>query len=167
MLQKLPAAEAKLGALAGERSGGALHVLKLFKDVRDFARKRLTTTVEEDRSVQEHFEDVKIREEKALSEKSQLQQKLRLDRLQRQRQAGAMARAGGAAAGQLQALAAGHSTAMHGLRASAGAEANSADTAFSACAFLTSSWMCLVADQMVLHERSRCVVQRWLPHVTV
>jgi hypothetical protein len=35
--------------------------------------------------VQEHFEDVKLREEKAMSEKQQLQQKLKLDRTQWQK----------------------------------------------------------------------------------
>ena len=36
---------------------------------------------------QEHFEDVKLREEKAMSEQQQLQQKLKLDRIQWQKQA--------------------------------------------------------------------------------
>ena len=82
----MPSPDTKLGALNSDRSDAMLRIVRFFQDMRDFAHKRLTTTVEEDKSVQEHFEDVKIREEKALSEKSQLQQKLKLDRLQRQRQ---------------------------------------------------------------------------------
>lgn len=134
-VQKLPAAEAKLVALGGERSDAMLHIVKLFQDVRDFGHKRLTTTVEEDKSVQEHFEDVKIREEKALSEKAQLQSKLKLDRLQRQRQAGLMQKQTDGAAGHLAALTADHAAAMHRMGTAASASASLALNTFAACAF--------------------------------
>jgi hypothetical protein len=109
-------------ALDGEPSDSMLHMITLFKDVAQFAHKRLTTTVEEDKSVQEHFEDVNIREEKAVSEKLQLQQKLKLERLQRQRQLSRMQKHQESASSQLTAMTAEHASEMKSMR-SAAAEA--------------------------------------------
>ena len=133
-MQRLPAAEAKLISLNADRTDAMLHMLKLFKDVSDFAHKRLTTTVEEDRSISEHCEDVRIREEKAVSEKLQLQQELRLDRLQRQRQATRLQTARDTATGQLEAMTAGHAAETTRMRAAAHATQATARETFLGCA---------------------------------
>jgi transcription initiation factor TFIID subunit TAF12 len=84
--QKTPAIEARLMALHAERTDAMLHLIHVFTEIREIAQKRLNTTVEGDKTLQQHFEDVRIREEKAMSEKQQLQQQLKLDRIQWQQQ---------------------------------------------------------------------------------
>lgn len=130
----MPECEGKLAALQGERSHGVQHALRLLAHIRDFAHKRLTTTVEEDRSVREHFEDVRLREEKAVSEKQQLQQRLKLERMQRQRQAAVAQRSQGAVEAQLTTMRAGHAAAVRGMRETAAATDTAVLTAFSGCA---------------------------------
>jgi IQ domain-containing protein D len=115
-VQKIPDAEAKLMTLQGERSDGMLHAIRLLKDMKEFALKRLTTTVEEDKSVHDHFEDVKMREEKAVSEKQQLQQRLKLERLQCQKQLGLMQQQHGAAEVQLHGMKSSHSSTMQNMQ---------------------------------------------------
>lgn len=81
LLKKSPSAH-RLQFLASDRSAGIMQVIQMFEKLRQFAQKRLTTTVEEDNSNRDYFEEVKEREEKAVSEKLQLEQKLRLQRVE-------------------------------------------------------------------------------------
>jgi len=50
--------------------------------------KRLHTTVEEDTSNREHYQEVREREERAAAEREQLEHKLKLQRVERQKQVG-------------------------------------------------------------------------------
>jgi hypothetical protein len=131
-MQKIPDAEAKLMTLQGDRSDGILHVIRLLKDMKEYALKRLTTTVEEDKSVHEHFEDVKTREEKAVSEKQQLQQRLKLERLQCQKQLGLMQKQYNTAETQLHAMKSTHASAMQGMHTEAETAGSQSFAAFSA-----------------------------------
>ena len=58
---------------------------RLLLQLRVFAQKRLTTTVEEDSSNREYYDEVREREERAVSDKTQLEQKLRLQRVELQK----------------------------------------------------------------------------------
>eukprot|EP00892_Ulva_mutabilis_P009166 jgi/Ulvmu1/6621/UM003_0258.1 len=115
-MKKSDAVEAKLTTLHCDRPDSMLHVINLFKELRDVAHKRLTTTVEEDRRAQEHFEDVKLREEKAMSEQQQLQQKLKLDRIQWQKQAHLVRAQEEALVTNLNAMRTSHAATLHQLR---------------------------------------------------
>lgn len=140
-MQRVPECEGKLAALQGERSEGVQHAVDLLAHLRDFARKRLTATVEEDRSVREHFEDVKLREEKAVSEKQQLQQRLKLERVQRQRQAAVMQRSHSAVEAQLTTMRADHAATVRSMKETAEAADAAALGAYSGCA---STWAAVV-----------------------
>uniref|UniRef100_A0A7S0VE46 Dynein regulatory complex protein 10 n=1 Tax=Polytomella parva TaxID=51329 RepID=A0A7S0VE46_9CHLO len=70
----------RLQSLPYERTYGMLQCLDYFQKLRQFAAQRLTTTVEEDSSRRDYFEEVKEREERAVAERLQLEQKLRLQR---------------------------------------------------------------------------------------
>lgn len=50
--------------------------------LREFGAKRLTTTVEEDASNREYYDEVREREERAVAERTALEQKLRLQRVE-------------------------------------------------------------------------------------
>jgi len=89
LLKKSPSAT-RLQTLHTERSPALLQVLSYFERLRQYAQKRLTTTVEEDNSNREYFEEVKEREERAVAEKLQLEQKLKLQRVELQKQANAV-----------------------------------------------------------------------------
>jgi len=80
----------RLQALHTERTPGMMQVLNFMERLRGQAQKRLTTTVEEDASNREYYEEVKAREEKAVSEKIQLEQKLKLQRVELARRANAV-----------------------------------------------------------------------------
>ena len=64
-----------------------LQVISYMTKLRNFAQKKLHTTVEEDNSNREYFQEVKEREERAVSEKVQLEQKLKLQRVELAKQA--------------------------------------------------------------------------------
>lgn len=66
--------------------------------------------------MQEHFEDVKLREEKAVSEQQQLQQKLKLDRIQWQKQAHLARSQEDALVANLGAMRTSHAATLHELR---------------------------------------------------
>lgn len=99
--------------------------------------------------VQEHFEDVKLRQEKAQNEKAQLQQKLKLDRMQRQRQAGQLSSSQNTASTHLSRLTSAHAAAMRDMQSSADAERTGANARFDACAASSSPQ---------LHGRQVCAV---------
>jgi len=86
LLKKSPATP-KLKKLQMEPSPGMTQVTSYFSKLRRFAQKRLTTTVEEDSSNRQYYEEVKEREERAVSEKIQLEQKLKLQRVELHKQA--------------------------------------------------------------------------------
>eukprot|EP00798_Chlamydomonas_sp_ICE-L_P009805 gene9805-7695_t len=79
-------ATSRLQQLHTERSTGMLQALSYAERLRQYAQKRLTTTVEEDNSNREYYDEVREREEKAVNEKVQLEQKLKLQRVELQRQ---------------------------------------------------------------------------------
>jgi hypothetical protein len=85
LLKKSPST-AKLQRLS-ERSPAMLQVISYMTKLRNFAQKKLHTTVEEDNSNREYFQEVKEREERAVSEKVQLEQKLKLQRVELAKQA--------------------------------------------------------------------------------
>ena len=85
LLKKSPST-AKLQRLS-ERSPAMLQVISYMTKLRHFAQKKLHTTVEEDNSNREYFQEVKEREERAVSEKVQLEQKLKLQRVELAKQA--------------------------------------------------------------------------------
>ncbi|KAG2483037.1 hypothetical protein HYH03_018066 [Edaphochlamys debaryana] len=87
LLKKSPSAQ-RLQVLPYDRTYGVLQALQYFEQLRQFAQKRLTTTVEEDSSNREYFEEVRDREERAVAERLQLEQKLRLQRVELQKAAG-------------------------------------------------------------------------------
>lgn len=58
-----------------------LQVISYMTKLRHYAQKKLHTTVEEDSSNREYFQEVKEREERAVSEKVQLEQKLKVGTL--------------------------------------------------------------------------------------
>ena len=66
------------------------------RKLRDKFNKRLSTTVEEENSNRDHFEEVQRREEKAGKEKLSLEQQLGLEKKERRRQMQVGARAEGA-----------------------------------------------------------------------
>lgn len=76
----------QLQQLHTDRSTGMLQALSYAERLRQYAQKRLTTTVEEDNSNREYYDEVREREEKAVNEKVQLEQKLKLQRVELQRQ---------------------------------------------------------------------------------
>eukprot|EP00873_Tetraselmis_striata_P022428 jgi/Tetstr1/442692/TSEL_030783.t1 len=86
ILKKSPTAEAKLGAMQKERSPAMMTSLQTFEKLRKMAYKKLTTTVEEDNSNREHFQEVCQREEKAKKAKKDLEHQLRLERREREKQ---------------------------------------------------------------------------------
>ncbi|KAK9816570.1 hypothetical protein WJX72_002085 [[Myrmecia] bisecta] len=92
-LRKLPSAEAGLRSLKGERPAANLQAIAALEKLRHIAYKKLTTTVEEDNSNREHFEEVCRREKKAMKEKLTLEQQLRLDRRERLNQSTMLANA--------------------------------------------------------------------------
>ncbi|GLC46198.1 Dynein regulatory complex protein 10 [Pleodorina starrii] len=89
LLKKSPSAQ-RLQVLPYERTYGILQALQYFDQLRLFTQKRLTTTVEEDSSNREYFEEVRDREERAVAERLQLEQKLRLQRVELQKAAGSI-----------------------------------------------------------------------------
>lgn len=84
LLKKSPSAT-RMQVLPYERTFALLQVLDYFGKLRIFAQKRLTTTVEEDSSNREYYEEVSEREERAVSDRTQLEQKLRLQRVELQK----------------------------------------------------------------------------------
>ena len=86
LLKKSPST-AKLQRLMTERSPAMLQAISYMTKLRHFAQKKLHTTVEEDNSNGEYFNEVKEREERAVSEKVQLEQKLKLQRVELAKQA--------------------------------------------------------------------------------
>lgn len=129
-LQKTPGAEAKLASLATERTDSMLQVMELLSQLQGFVKKRMTTTVEEDNSQREHFEEVKIREEKAMSEKQQLQQKLKLERIERQKQINLITEEEECANSQLNVMKANHAMNMQGMQQSASQERGQENNTF-------------------------------------
>lgn len=83
ILKKSPQAEAKLSAMQKDRSPAMVDVLKTIEKLRSTFYKKLTTTVEEDNSNAEYFEEVCQREEKAKKEQLTLEQRLRLESRER------------------------------------------------------------------------------------
>ncbi|GMH34105.1 hypothetical protein BSKO_01939 [Bryopsis sp. KO-2023] len=75
-----------LSSVTPEVLESAAQVKDVLDQLRACTHKQLTTSVEEDKSNQEHFQEVKEREERAFSEKTQLEQKLKLQRIERQKQ---------------------------------------------------------------------------------
>ena len=69
------------------------------KKLRDKFNKRLSTTVQEENSNRDHFEEVQRREEKAGKEKLSLEQQLGLEKKERRRQMQVRAQGGRAGAG--------------------------------------------------------------------
>eukprot|EP00803_Ostreobium_quekettii_P003252 evm.model.scf_876.1 EVM.evm.TU.scf_876.1 scf_876:2363-5648(+) len=86
LLKQNPEVEAKLRGLQARQSPATTQLISTFEKLRAAIQKQLTTTVEEDTSNQEHFHLVKEREERAFSEKTQLEQKIKLQRIERQKQ---------------------------------------------------------------------------------
>lgn len=89
LLKKSPST-AKLQKLHTERSPAMLQAIAYLTKLRQCAQKRLTTTVEEDNSNKEYYDEVKDREERVVSEKLQLEQKLKLQRVELQKQSNLM-----------------------------------------------------------------------------
>eukprot|EP00197_Chlamydomonas_leiostraca_P010854 CAMPEP_0202879782 /NCGR_PEP_ID=MMETSP1391-20130828/34099_1 /ASSEMBLY_ACC=CAM_ASM_000867 /TAXON_ID=1034604 /ORGANISM="Chlamydomonas leiostraca, Strain SAG 11-49" /LENGTH=307 /DNA_ID=CAMNT_0049562183 /DNA_START=172 /DNA_END=1095 /DNA_ORIENTATION=+ len=89
MLKKSPGLQ-RLQTLHTERSPGMSQVTNFFERLRSHTQKRLTTTVEEDASNREYYEEVRAREEKAVAEKTGLEQKLRLQQVELARAAAAV-----------------------------------------------------------------------------
>ncbi|KAL3152562.1 hypothetical protein ABBQ32_001587 [Trebouxia sp. C0010 RCD-2024] len=83
-LRQRPEAEAKISAVYSERSLTMLNMLSQLDRLRAIMQKKLTTSVEEDASVSEHYNEVCKREARAMKEKQTLEQQLRLDRRERQ-----------------------------------------------------------------------------------
>lgn len=79
-----PAAAIALRSLQVQRSTPMLQAINYFEKLCEHIHKRLTTTVEEDTSNREYYEEVKERDEKAAAEKLQLEHKLKLQRVERQ-----------------------------------------------------------------------------------
>lgn len=86
-LLKKGTAGSQLQKLGTERSDAMLQVIEFLTKLRQSAQKKLTTTVEEDSSNREYFEQVREREERAVAEKIQLEQKLKLQRVELLKQA--------------------------------------------------------------------------------
>ncbi|DBA70798.1 hypothetical protein WJX79_008514 [Trebouxia sp. C0005] len=82
-LKHHPESEAKITAVYDDRSLTMLNMLASFDKLRTIMQKKLTTSVEEDASVSEHYNEVCKREARALKEKQTLEQQLRLDRRER------------------------------------------------------------------------------------
>ena len=120
-------------ALHVERTDAALQVVEIFKQLRDFTHSKLTATVEEDNSQREHFEEIKIREEKAMSEKQQLQQKLKLERIERQKQANLILAEEASANAQLNAMKSSHESRMAMLHKNSATDCATKQDASRAC----------------------------------
>ncbi|KAG1671905.1 hypothetical protein FOA52_003472 [Chlamydomonas sp. UWO 241] len=103
MLVKSPAT-GKLQRLHTERSVAMLQFIEYVEKLRHYAQKRLTTTVEEDSSNREYYEEVKEREERAVAEKIQLEQKLKLQRVELHKQTNQMQTAADRTRGELHEL---------------------------------------------------------------
>jgi len=86
LLKRSPLEATRLQNIHTERSPAIFQVIAYLTKLRHFAQKRLATSVEEDNSNREYFEEVKEREERAVSEKIQLDQKLKLQRVELQKQ---------------------------------------------------------------------------------
>eukprot|EP00232_Nephroselmis_pyriformis_P022296 CAMPEP_0182866424 /NCGR_PEP_ID=MMETSP0034_2-20130328/8197_1 /TAXON_ID=156128 /ORGANISM="Nephroselmis pyriformis, Strain CCMP717" /LENGTH=341 /DNA_ID=CAMNT_0024998751 /DNA_START=201 /DNA_END=1222 /DNA_ORIENTATION=+ len=86
LLKANPAAAAKIETLQTERSPATIYLSATLKKLRDKFNKRLSTTVEEENSNRDHFEEVQRREEKAGKEKLSLEQQLGLEKKERRRQ---------------------------------------------------------------------------------
>lgn len=82
IIRKSPSTPRMQQYLSTDRSTAMLQVLSYFERLRQYARKRLTTTVEEDNSNKEYYEEVKERESKAVDEKKKLEQTLKLQRVE-------------------------------------------------------------------------------------
>lgn len=190
-----------------------LHVINLFKELREVAHKRLTTTVEEDRraqvltrcqhsrcqllphcslqptcewltgrhlvssnvqkalchgiwlrrkchkisaAMQEHFEDVKLREEKAMSEQQQLQQKLKLDRIQWQKQTHLARSQEDALVANLSSMRMSHAATLHELRSDNQSLEQAFDSDYEQCVSQTmhtgSSSLCLYTFSVIIRH---------------
>jgi hypothetical protein len=82
---------------------------------------------------QEHFEDVKLREEKAMSEKQQLQQKLKLDRTQWQKHLQLQQQQQEASTAQLHSLLANHAADVSAMRSQAKQQQDAFDVDYTLC----------------------------------
>eukprot|EP00241_Pyramimonas_parkeae_P005339 CAMPEP_0114239084 /NCGR_PEP_ID=MMETSP0058-20121206/8262_1 /TAXON_ID=36894 /ORGANISM="Pyramimonas parkeae, CCMP726" /LENGTH=357 /DNA_ID=CAMNT_0001351223 /DNA_START=139 /DNA_END=1212 /DNA_ORIENTATION=+ len=69
-----------------ERSMGMMELIAILEKVRARTQKSLTTTMEEENSEKDHFEEVCRREEKAGKERQTLEQQLRVERRERSKQ---------------------------------------------------------------------------------
>lgn len=199
-----------------DRPDSVLHVINLFKELREIAHQRLTTTVEEDRRaqvitgrqssflwpcaymrtrlllrscfqhsasaakplsslisifrrskfesqtcLQEHFEDVKLREEKAMSEQQQLQQKLKLDRIQWQKQAHLARAQEDALVTNLSAMRTSHAATLHQLRSDSQSLQKAFNDDYEQCApqFIlncSSARTCLHTSSPFSQQRTQC-----------
>uniref|UniRef100_A0A7S3QTW1 Dynein regulatory complex protein 10 n=1 Tax=Dunaliella tertiolecta TaxID=3047 RepID=A0A7S3QTW1_DUNTE len=89
LLKKSPTAS-RLQTLHTRRSPAITQVINFLERLRGYTQKRLTTTVEEDASNREYYDEVRTREEKAVAEAQALEQKLKLQRVELTRQAHAI-----------------------------------------------------------------------------
>mmetsp|Transcript_7603 Transcript_7603/g.13085 ORF Transcript_7603/g.13085 Transcript_7603/m.13085 type:complete len:364 (-) Transcript_7603:224-1315(-) len=86
-MKQNPQIEPQLDHVFGEeRSHGITELINILIAVKDRTYKRLTTTMEEENSEQDHFEEVCRREERAGKERQTLEQQLQLDRRERSKQ---------------------------------------------------------------------------------
>eukprot|EP00238_Polyblepharides_amylifera_P010836 CAMPEP_0196587282 /NCGR_PEP_ID=MMETSP1081-20130531/57000_1 /TAXON_ID=36882 /ORGANISM="Pyramimonas amylifera, Strain CCMP720" /LENGTH=362 /DNA_ID=CAMNT_0041909425 /DNA_START=137 /DNA_END=1225 /DNA_ORIENTATION=- len=86
-LRKNPQLENQLGHLfQEERSAGMIELIAILEKVKARTYKCLTTTMEEENSEKDHFEEVCRREEKAGKERQTLEQQLRVERRERSKQ---------------------------------------------------------------------------------
>ncbi|KXZ42754.1 hypothetical protein GPECTOR_120g421 [Gonium pectorale] len=130
-LQKSPSAQ-RLQVLPYERTPGILQAVQYFEQLRQFAQKRLTTTVEEDSSNREYFEEVRDREERAVAERLQLEQKLRLQRVELQKAAGGIQVSEDRARGEVAEVQASTAQARSAIEAAAKAQADADRATFEA-----------------------------------
>eukprot|EP00976_Prorocentrum_cordatum_P016790 337800-Prorocentrum_minimum.AAC.2 len=87
MLKKNPPLEAQLEQLfSDERSQGTMELIAILTAVKDRTYRRLTTTMEEENSERDHFEEVCRREERAGKERQTLEQQLHIERRERSKQ---------------------------------------------------------------------------------
>ena len=77
-LRSIAAADAQGAAMDG--------VITYFAQLKAIVQRKLATTVEEEASTRAHFEEVRQREEKAAKERQALEQQLRLERKEREKQ---------------------------------------------------------------------------------
>lgn len=85
-LRRAPALADKLVELYPERSQFVDTFAETLAQVRSVMHKRLATTVEEENSTRAHYEDVCARQEKAAKDRTSLEQQLKMERKEREKQ---------------------------------------------------------------------------------